>query len=291
MDLRRIRHFVVLAETLNFRRAAERLHMAQPPLTVSIQKLEAELGTKLFERGAQGVSLTAIGRTVLVEARKLLFHGTPARCDRAGARSRAPAARCTSASWAPRRYGMLQKVVPRIPQRIPGRGADAARGDLGGHPAAAGGPQAGRRLVAHTTVADHRRDVDSAGARRIHRRLAPRPRPGRARAAAAGANSPPKPSSCTAPAPRRPAQRRHAGLPECGLHATRDAAGRAGADPRWRWWKAAWASLSCLPSCSATSATRSSTALCSTYRKARRWAWRSPTCRKPKVRRPHASAP
>jgi DNA-binding transcriptional LysR family regulator len=76
MDLRRIRHFVVLAETLNFRRAAERLHMAQPPLSVSIQKLEAELGTKLFAREPSGVTLTPSGHAVLTEARKLLFHGS-----------------------------------------------------------------------------------------------------------------------------------------------------------------------------------------------------------------------
>ena len=119
MDLRRIRHFVVLAETLNFRRAAERLHMAQPPLTVSIQKLEAELGTKLFERGTQGVTLTAIGRTVLVEARKLLFHGT-----QLGAIARSALEGTVGTLHVgfvgTTTYGMLQKVVPRFHSEYPG---------------------------------------------------------------------------------------------------------------------------------------------------------------------------
>lgn len=75
LDLRRIRQFVVLAETLNFRRAAQRLHIAQPPLSVSIQKLEAELGTRLFERGgAAGVCLTPSGQAALAQARRLLQH-------------------------------------------------------------------------------------------------------------------------------------------------------------------------------------------------------------------------
>lgn len=75
MDLRRIRHFNVLAETLNFSRAAERLHIAQPALSVSIQKLETELGTKLFERTPTGVVLTTSGQAALLEARRLLYHG------------------------------------------------------------------------------------------------------------------------------------------------------------------------------------------------------------------------
>lgn len=75
MDLRRVRHFHVLAETLNFSRAAERLHMAQPALSVSIQKLENELGTRLFDRTPTGVVLTASGNAALVEARRLLYHG------------------------------------------------------------------------------------------------------------------------------------------------------------------------------------------------------------------------
>lgn len=75
MDLRRIRQFSVLAETLNFSRAAERLHIAQPALSVSIQKLETELGTRLFERTSTGVQLTAGGQAVLIEARRLLYHG------------------------------------------------------------------------------------------------------------------------------------------------------------------------------------------------------------------------
>ena len=75
MDLRRIRHFNVLAETLNFSRAAERLHIAQPALSVSIQKLETELGTRLFERTPSGVMLTSSGKAALLEARRLLYHG------------------------------------------------------------------------------------------------------------------------------------------------------------------------------------------------------------------------
>ncbi|MFN3470245.1 MAG: LysR family transcriptional regulator, partial [Novosphingobium sp.] len=47
MDLRQLRYFTVLADTLNFHRAAERLHISQPPLTVAIRKLEADLGVAL----------------------------------------------------------------------------------------------------------------------------------------------------------------------------------------------------------------------------------------------------
>ena len=74
MNLRRIRQFVVLADVLNYRKAAERLHIAQPALTVSIQKLEAGLGALLFERWSTGVSLTAAGVAALPEARRTLHH-------------------------------------------------------------------------------------------------------------------------------------------------------------------------------------------------------------------------
>lgn len=119
MDLRRIRHFVVLAETLNFRRAAERLHMAQPPLSVSIQKLEAELGTRLFARESSGVSLTPSGRAVLVEARKLLFHGNQlsetARSALDGTSGILQVGFVGSAT-----YGMLQKLLPLFRAEYPG---------------------------------------------------------------------------------------------------------------------------------------------------------------------------
>ena len=65
MDLRQLRYFSVLAETLNFHRAAERLNISQPPLTVAIRKLERQLGTTLFERGARGVRLTAAGAGIV----------------------------------------------------------------------------------------------------------------------------------------------------------------------------------------------------------------------------------
>lgn len=69
-----MRQVLVLAETLNFRLAAERLNMAQPPLSVSIRKLEDEIGTPLFDRSRAGVKLTAAGKGVLEHARRTLFH-------------------------------------------------------------------------------------------------------------------------------------------------------------------------------------------------------------------------
>lgn len=79
MDLRQLQQFVVLAETGNFHRAAERLHMAQPPLSISIRKLEADLGTALFVRTTRGVRLTQAGEAALADARRALFHAGQAR--------------------------------------------------------------------------------------------------------------------------------------------------------------------------------------------------------------------
>lgn len=73
MELRQLRQVVVLSETLNFSRAAERLHMAQPPLSTSIKKLEEELGVQLFQRLSTGVKLTPAGEVVLRHARRTLF--------------------------------------------------------------------------------------------------------------------------------------------------------------------------------------------------------------------------
>jgi DNA-binding transcriptional LysR family regulator len=71
MDIRQLRYFRAVAEELNFTRAAERLHISQPPLTRQIQALEESLGVALFLRKPQGVQLTESGKTLLADARNL----------------------------------------------------------------------------------------------------------------------------------------------------------------------------------------------------------------------------
>ncbi len=118
MELRQLRYFVALAETRNFHRAAERLNMSQPPLTVAIRKLEEELGTTLFVRGTRGVTLTAAGRASLDAAQAALTQAErfreAAREGAAGARGQLRVGFVGSAT-----FELLPRIVPEYRRRFP----------------------------------------------------------------------------------------------------------------------------------------------------------------------------
>src|SRR5258705_5485898 len=87
IELRQFRQFIAVAEELSFRRAADRLHMAQPPLTVTIKQIEEELGTLLIERTNRIARLTPAGRVFLEECKRTVIQAerAVAAARRAGA--------------------------------------------------------------------------------------------------------------------------------------------------------------------------------------------------------------
>ncbi|MEG1209984.1 MAG: LysR family transcriptional regulator [Leclercia sp.] len=78
IDLKLLRYFLAVAEELHFGRAASRLNMSQPPLSIHIKELEQQLGTLLFIRHSRSVALTHAGKILMEESRRLLANASQA---------------------------------------------------------------------------------------------------------------------------------------------------------------------------------------------------------------------
>jgi DNA-binding transcriptional LysR family regulator len=137
IDLELVRRFIVVAEELNFTRAAARLGMAQPPLSAAIGKLERKLGVRLLERTSRRVTLTPAG-AVLLEQGRIALEGVGAAIQRAR-RKGTQADRLTVAVKPGTSTDLLKKIMqayaqdPRMPQvhllfGHPGGPAAAVRG-------------------------------------------------------------------------------------------------------------------------------------------------------------------
>jgi DNA-binding transcriptional LysR family regulator len=109
MELRHMRYFVAVADEQSFTRAAERLHISQPPLSRQIQDLEEELGTLLFERGSRPLKLTEPGRFFYSHATRLLEQA--AQAARATRRVARMERRLVIGFVASTMYGALPRLV------------------------------------------------------------------------------------------------------------------------------------------------------------------------------------
>lgn len=118
MELRQLRYFVAVAEELNFSRAARRLHVSQPPLSTQIQNLETEIGTRLFERGNRGVTLTAAGTAFYEEVRAALARIENGR-TRAQQAGRGEAGTLTVGFISIADYGVLPPALKAFRARYP----------------------------------------------------------------------------------------------------------------------------------------------------------------------------
>ena len=121
MELRQLKYFVAVAEELHFRRAAERLYVAQPAVSEQIRKLEAELGVRLFDRTNRRVAITEAGAALLEEGRRVLAQADAAQLAARNARERAGARL---------RIGYLPDSLPAsVPRALQSLAAAAARVD------------------------------------------------------------------------------------------------------------------------------------------------------------------
>ena len=118
MELRKLRYFVVLAEELHFGRAARRLHITQPPLSMAIQSLEEELGVKLFTRAPRRVAVTHAGAAFLEQARTLLARAQDA-IELARAADRGEVGRLTIGFMSATIYTLLPPLLRDFAARFP----------------------------------------------------------------------------------------------------------------------------------------------------------------------------
>ena len=120
IDLKSLRYFVAVAEARSVGKAAQRLHMAQPPLSVQIRNLESQLGTPLFVREASGMRLTDAGSALFARAREamaLAHDGVEAaRAVGAGRRGRLAVGYMFSLGYAylPRLVPLLHRAMPEV---------------------------------------------------------------------------------------------------------------------------------------------------------------------------------
>jgi DNA-binding transcriptional LysR family regulator len=114
-----VQQFLAVAETRSFRKAAERMHMAQPPLSQAIIRLEGLLGATLFLRTSLGVRMTPAGEVFQTEARRLI-HQAEAAVERTRNAASGETGTVRLGFIAPALFGLLRQMLPAFRQRYPG---------------------------------------------------------------------------------------------------------------------------------------------------------------------------